>query len=475
MATLEYMPVDSITPALRNPKLHEIDDIRASIRRFGFVAPAIWDERTGRIAAGHGRRLAVIAMRDAREPAPSGIIVDDKGTWCIPVRRGWASTSDAEADAYLVADNQLTISGGWDEKELAVLLSSVAEADETLLETLGFPDDDLSELLASVGDGGGEQDAAPDEDWAPPQPEPAAVVTQPGDIWHLGAHRVLCGDCRNPSDVTRLLDGVPVNVAFTSPPYASQRKYDESSGFRPIAPTEYVNWFEAVQANVGAVLAEDGSWFVNIKEHCDGGQRDLYVKDLTIAHVRRWGWRFVDELCWVHSGLPGTWDNRHKNQFEPIFHFSRGRHIKFSPLANGIESSAAFAYSGELKQARTGNPISWNGGSTGAGEGIALPGNVLTIAKSREAIQHEAMFPVALPAWFLRAYSDPGDIVLDPFMGAGTTLIAAQQQDRIAYGTEISPAYCDVIARRYQAHTGEIPLLQRGNAPAKPMNLLEQP
>ena len=129
------------------------------------------------------------------------------------------------------------------------------------------------------------------------------------------------------------MDGQEINVAFTSPPYASQRKYDESSGFKPIKPDAYVDWFEAVQANVRAHLAVDGSWFVNIKEHCDDGQRSLYVKDLTLAHVRRWGWRFVDELCWIHSGIPGQVRTRFKNQFEPIFHFCLRKDPKIRPLA----------------------------------------------------------------------------------------------------------------------------------------------
>src|SRR5690606_2652289 len=164
----------------------------------------------------------------------------------------------------------------------------------------------------------------------------------------------------------------------------------------------------------------------------EDGVRHLYVKDLTIAHVRRWGWRFVDELIWVHNGLPGTWDNRHKNQFEQIFHFSANRRIKFNPLANGIESADAFNYTGDLAPASTGNPISWSGPDVERKQGLALPGNVLRLGKSHEAVRHEAMFPVARPAWFLRAYSDSGDTVLDPFMGAGSTLIAAHQENRVA-------------------------------------------
>lgn len=95
----------------------------------------------------------------------------------------------------------------------------------------------------------------------------------------------------------KVLDGAKINVAITSPPYASQRKYDESSGFKPIRPNEYVEWYRPIAENIKANLTKDGSYFCNIKEHCDDGQRDLYVKDLTIAHVREWGWMFVDEFC----------------------------------------------------------------------------------------------------------------------------------------------------------------------------------
>jgi len=99
------------------------------------------------------------------------------------------------------------------------------------------------------------------------EPPPVEAFTKPGDLWCLGGHRVLCGDCREGDDVDYLMNGEPANVAFTSPPYASQRKYDESSGFKPIPPDEYGAWFEAVQENIRRVLAADGSWFLNMKEH----------------------------------------------------------------------------------------------------------------------------------------------------------------------------------------------------------------
>ena len=124
--------------------------------------------------------------------------------------------------------------------------------------------------------------------------------------------------------VIRALFGeLAANVVVTSPPYATQREYDPSSGFKPVPPDEYVAWFRDVAAGVEAILAPDGSYFLNIKEHADDGERSLYVKDLVIAHKRQWGWRFVDEFCWrkTDNGVPGGWNNRFKNAWEPVFHF----------------------------------------------------------------------------------------------------------------------------------------------------------
>lgn len=298
-------------------------------------------------------------------------------------------------------------------------------------------------------DGSGDPDATPELPAGPP-------VTQPGDIWLLGPHRIICGDCRDFGTLQRLLGDTRVNVAFTSPPYASQRAYDESSGFKPIPPDEYADWFEDVQSGVRAVLADDGSWFVNIKEHCDDGQRHLYVKDLTIAHVRRWGWRFVDELCWVdtRNGVPGGWPNRFKDAWEPVFHFAANGKIKFNPLANGEHSADVFAYSPENAKSSSGSGLLGADKASGMQEGIARPSNVIQIPAAASIGLHSAPFPVDLAAWFIRAYSDPGDTVFDPFMGSGSTLIAAHQENRVAYGCEISAGYCDVICRRFEEQTG---------------------
>ncbi len=273
--------------------------------------------------------------------------------------------------------------------------------------------------------------------------------TSDGAAGELG-YGVICGDCRDLAAVKRLLGGRKVNVVVTSPPYASQRKYDESSGFKPIPPDEYVEWYKGVAAVIAEVLAPDGSYFLNIKEHCADGQRHLYVKDLTIAHVRQWGWRFVDEFCWrdLKNGVPGGWNNRFKDAWEPVFHFSKQQSIKFWPLANATESDSIFEYSADTEKTATGSGL-LGAKATVEHKGLARPSNVIEVASASTG-DHSAAYPVALVEFFIKAFTDPGDVIFEPFCGSGTTMIAAMRTGRSCYGCEISPAYTDVIVQRAQ-------------------------
>lgn len=341
---------------------------------------------------------------------------------------------------------------------------------------------------------------------------------QRGDIWQLGPHRLLCGDSRDPGDVDRLLAGAAVNLAFTSPPYADRRKYDESSGFVPIHPDAYVEWFEPVARNVHAHLADDGSWFVNIKAGADGLDTELYVLELVLAHRRDWGWHWLTEFCWERVGVPKQVVLRFKNQFESIYQFVKDRPkvrpeavmvpsndviIPFGPGRGNTSwadpDSAVVSQGGkgdmfEGQRAKGSTETGWadkpgdalalkrslgmvrprrspsvaggGEGLSGTGDdigvaktvGLAYPGNRLpTFSGTHEATGHTAAFPVGLPAWFIRAFTDPGDVVYDPFMGSGSTLLAADENARIGYGIELSPAYCDVILDRWERHDGETP------------------
>ena len=334
-----------------------------------------------------------------------------------------------------------------DDEKFADLYAMIETDSEALREML----DGLAEE-ADAEEGGVEceNDAGPQTDRAEELREKWGV--EQGQLWLIGEHRLLCGDCRNADDMARLCGSEKINVAFTSPPYASQRKYDESSGFKPIKPDGYVAWWEPVQANVRRHLAGDGSFFVNIKPHCEDGERVLYVFDLVLRMRRGWGWRFVDEFCWTRHGFPGGFDQRFKNGFEPVYHFA-GESLKCDPNQVLIPSSTG-AETRQRDAGRSDNSASGSGFNHRVVYGESVrPSNVLDVDAGESL--HPATFPIGLPSFFIKAFSDDGDVIADPFLGSGTTLIAAEQLGRKCYGLEISAQYCDVIVKRWENLTGK--------------------
>ena len=368
-------------------------------------------------------------------------VVDADGETIIAVRRSNLTPEQKKKLAYF--DNRTAELADWSAEQLLADLEAGVD--------LGgmFFDSEIEEIMAGLVE----------ETEPPPVPEPgtdkaeelqAKWQVSSGDIWQAGEHFVICGDCREPETWERLLaaaDVEKVNGFFTSPPYAEQRK--QQYGGVPVA--EYVEWWEAVQANVRGKLADDGSFFVNIKPHCEDGQRVLYVFDLVLAMARRWGWRFVDELCWTHQGFPGEPQDRFQNAFEPVHHYAHGKPIKFRPDSVSYESDSVIQYSTGLnirqRQRATGELSASKSVQHGAGK--AYPRNVLRISSaSTNMPEHAAAFPVALPDFFIRAYSDPGDVWLDPFLGSGTTICAAHQNDRRGLGIEKLEKYVSVTLER---------------------------
>jgi hypothetical protein len=335
---IEIWPVERLVPYAKNARTHsaeQVAQIAASIVEFGFNNPILVDSNAG-IIAGHGRLLAARKLGLTEVP----VVVLDHLT-------------ETQRRAYILTDNRLALNAGWDDTVLAEELRDI-QADGLDLALVGFSDEELGSLLAE--DDGSEP--TPEAEEEIPE-EPAVPVTRPGDVWLIGKHRLICGDCRDANVIRVLLQNARANVVITSPPYASQRAYDPSSGFRPVPPDEYVGWFRDVAASIESILVPDGSYFLNIKEHAEDGERSLYVKDLVIAHKRQWGWRFVDELCWrkTDDGVPGGWGNRFKNAFELIFHFCRRREIKFRPKAVGHWSDDCFDYSPNNPKSTSGSGL----------------------------------------------------------------------------------------------------------------------
>ena len=196
--------------------------------------------------------------------------------------------------------------------------------------------------------------------------------------------------------------------------------------------------------------------------------------DLVIAHKRQWGWRFVDEFCWrkTDNGVPGGWPNRMKNAWESVFHFCRRPEIKFRPKAVGHVSDDCFDYSPSNPKSTSGSGLLGTGARGSAASnpgtedddgrfaGIARPSNVIEVKSESSQGSHSASFPRALVEFFVKAFTDSGDIVFDPFTGSASSIAAAHVLGRVGYGIELSPAYCDVSLRRLMAFTNETPVLQ---------------
>jgi DNA modification methylase len=462
---IELRRLDQLLPFAHNSRTHsdeQIAQVAASIREFGWTNPVLAGADNV-IIAGHARVLAARQLGMTEVP----VIV-------LP------HLSALQRRALVIADNRLTERGGWNDEILRSELSGLQDADFDL-EMVGFTEEELRVLLASEPEA---ESASEDAETEIPE-APAEPVTRSGDIWLLGKHRLICGDCRDYGTVAQLLDGARANVVITSPPYASQREYDPTSGFKPVPPEEYGDWYRDVAANIAAILTDTGSYLLNIKAHADEGERNLYVMDLVLSHRRQWGWRFVDEFCWrkTDNGVPGGWGNRFKNAFEPVYHFCRQQQIKFRPKAVGHESEDCFDYNPNNPKSNSGsgllgtgprgaaadggkNQSAWqrsrnslSDDSEGRHAGVARPSNVIEVRTESGQGSHSAPFPRALAEFFIKAFSDDGDAVFDPFLGSGTTMAAAHVLGRIGYGCEISPAYCDVILRRVANLAGQEPVL----------------
>jgi len=390
---IEQWPTAKLLPYARNARTHSDDQvaqIAASIAEFGFTNPILAGS-DGVIVAGHGRLAAARKLGLAVVPV---VVLDH--------------LSATQRRALVIADNRIAENAGWDDAMLRIEIASLQDDDFDVSLT-GFDADALAELMA-----GDEPDAEgeTDDDAVPEVSE--TPVSRPGDVWLLGGHRLLCSDSTVAESYDRVLDGEPVDMVFTDPPYnvnyANSAKDKMRGKDRAILNDNLGDGFyDFLLAALTPTIA-----------HCRGG---IYVAmssselDVLQAAFRAAGGKWSTFIIWAKNTFTlGRAD--YQRQYEPILY--------------GWPEGAQRHWCGDRDQ-----------------------GDVWNIKKPQKNDLHPTMKPVELVERAIRNSSRPGNVVLDPFGGSGTTLIAAEKSGRLARLIELDPKYADVIVRRWQDWTGK--------------------
>ena len=408
-----YRPVDSLVPDPRNARTHpkrQIDQIVASIRSFGFTNPILVDPQ-GAIIAGHGRLLAAKAMALTDVPT---IVLDGLGA--------------AQKRALRLADNKIALGAGWDVDLLKLELAELAVLNVDLAVT-GFSTGEIDVVLKGAAD--------PDDEVIPPLPE--TPRTRPGDIWILGEHRVGCGDGREPAFLRAVIgqtvstEGAKVDAAFLDPPYnvringhanakGRHREFAMASGEMT---DEAFRSFLADSLGACAKVSRDGA-----------------------VHFVCMDWRHMDDVAAVGQSVYGdllnlcVWNKSnagmgslYRSKHELVFVYKVGQ----APHFNAVELG---------KHGRNRTNV-WDYASV----------NSLVGSRREDLALHPTVKPTALVADAIQDVTRRGEIVLDIFLGSGTTLIAAERTGRRFRGLDIDPAYVDVAVARWSAMTGGTPRL----------------
>ncbi len=425
---IEHWPLARLKPYAHKAKTHDADQvakIAASMAEFGRTVPVVVVV-DGELIAGHGRILAAAHLGLSEAP----VIV-------------LGHLTEVQRRAYRIADNKLTELGGWDDALLLQELQALL-AEDFDLGLIGIPEDELDALLADADDRPTNSDDAADE-----IPDaPAEPITRPGDIWALGKHRLCCGDATDPTAVARLMQGEQATLMFTSPPYAQQRDYG--------AAKEKVGDWDALMQGVfsAAPVTTDAQLLVNLGlVHRDSEWQPYW--EGWVEWMRAAGWRRFGRYVWDRGpGLLDDWNGRLAPSHEFIFHFNRAprKPHKTVPSKHAGETLGGGGLRGADGSVHA---------KTGTGNAIQshrIPDSVFRVIRHKGGLgaagSHLAVFPVALVEAVLTAFSDPGDLIYEPFCGSGTQIVAAERAGRRCFAMELDSTYCDVAVRRWEIATG---------------------
>ncbi len=261
---------------------------------------------------------------------------------------------------------------------------------------------------------------------------------------------IYLGDCKE--QLANLPDN-SVDLIITSPPYADQRK----NTYGGIHPDEYVNWFLPIAKELLRVLKPTGTFILNIKEKVVNGERSTYVMEL-ILEMRKQGWLWTEEFIWHKKNCyPGKWPNRFRDAWERLLQFNKDR--KFHMYQDEVMVPMGDWAKTRLRNLSDTDKIRDNSKvGSGFGKNIsnwlerdkAYPTNVLHLATECSNKNHSAAFPEELPEWFIKLFTKENDVVLDPFMGSGTTLIVANRVRRNSIGIDIVPEYYEMVKKQLE-------------------------
>jgi DNA modification methylase len=462
-AKILLRPVAELRAHPGNARVHgeaQLEQIKASMLAFGFTNPLLVDE-AGVLLAGHGRLEAAVALGIEKVPT-------------IVLRH----LSASQKEALRLADNRIAENATWDQALLRDALAAVEAAPDLDLAMLGFSAAELDDILAAAGEAvsdgdapealsapavqgakgeqgdgaAGTEEAAAEDDPADAEPDPPRqVVTRPGDLWLLGEHRLACGDSTDGAAVARVMGADRAALLFTSPPYGNQRDYTTGG------VTDWDALMQGVFQHLDRAMRADAQLLVNLGLIHREGEWQPYWQGW-LDWMRGQGWRRFGLYAWDQGpGLPGDWNGRLAPAFELVFHFNREARqankivpCKWAGTPN--KGSGLRAADGEVKAyTHIGLPV----------QETRIPDSVLRITRHKGRgieTEHPAVFPVALPAFLMRAYTDEGDVVFEPFSGSGTTVLAGQRTGRRVRAIELAPAYVDLAIARWRMLYPDLPV-----------------